>query len=209
MPDGVPVLYSDDALFVIDKPAGLLSVPGRGEHLQDCAATRVQASFVDARVVHRLDQATSGLMLFARGAAAQRTLSRAFEARLVGKRYVAVVSGLVNDDEGCIDLPLACDWPNRPRQQVDRMNGKASQTRWWVLSRDAANGSTRLELEPLTGRSHQLRVHLLAICHPIIGDALYAPPERQAARLMLHASALTIAHPGDARPMNFVSAAPF
>ena len=209
MPDSVPVLYSDDALIVIDKAAGLLSVPGRGEHLQDCAATRVQASFADARVVHRLDQATSGLMLFARGAAVQRSLSQAFEARRVGKRYTAVVAGLVADNEGSIDLPLACDWPNRPRQQVDRVNGKSSTTRWRVVSRDTAQGTTRVELEPLTGRSHQLRVHLLAIGHPIVGDALYAPPELQAARLMLHASALTIAHPRDARPMNFVSPAPF
>ena len=209
MPDPVPVLYSDDALIVIDKPAGLLSVPGRGEHLQDCAATRLQASFADARVVHRLDQPTSGLMLFARGAAAQRSLSQAFEARRVGKRYTAVVAGLVADNEGSIDLPLACDWPNRPRQQVDRVNGKSSTTRWRVVSRDTAQGTTRVELEPLTGRSHQLRVHLLAIGHPIVGDALYAPAELQAARLMLHASALTIAHPRDARPMNFVSPAPF
>ena len=209
MPDGVPVLYSDDALIVIDKPAGLLSVPGRGEHLQDCAAARVQVRYADASVVHRLDQPTSGLMLFARGALAQRRLSRAFESRRVGKRYLAVVAGLVEDDEGCIELPLACDWPNRPRQQVDRVSGKPSTTRWRVVSRDTQQGSTRLELKPLTGRSHQLRVHLQAIGHPIVGDALYAPSEWAASRLMLHASALTIAHPSDARPLNFASPAPF
>ena len=209
MPDAVPVLYGDSALIVIDKPAGLLSVPGRGEHLQDCAASRLQARFADARVVHRLDQATSGLMVFARGIESQRHLSRAFEARRVAKRYIAVVGGLMVDDEGWIDLPLASDWPHRPRRQVDHERGKASQTRWRVLSRDTALGTSRLELAPLSGRSHQLRVHLLAIGHPILGDALYAPPTHTAPRLMLHASALTIEHPDDARPMNFSSAAPF
>ena len=208
MPDSVPVVWCDDALIVIDKPAGLLAVPGRGEHLQDCAAARVQALHADAKLVHRLDQATSGLMVFARGLAAQRALSRAFAERRVAKRYIAIVAGLVVDDEGCIDLPLAADWPNRPRQQVDRERGKASLTRWRVLARDAAQGTSRLELEPITGRSHQLRVHLLSIGHAIVGDALYAPAS-PAPRLMLHASALTIAHPVDARALNFSSAAPF
>ncbi len=209
MPDRVPVIDCDAALVVIDKPAGLLAVPGRGEHLQDCAAARVQAVFPDAKVVHRLDQATSGLMILARGLVAQRALSRAFEERRVLKGYIAIVAGRVADDDGCIDLPLACDWPNRPRQQVDHVCGKAAVTRWRVLSRDAALGTTRLALEPLTGRSHQLRVHLLAIGHPIVGDALYATPAFAAPRLMLHASALTLAHPVDARLMNFSSAAPF
>ena len=208
MPDSVPVVWCDDALIVIDKPAGLLAVPGRGEHLQDCAAARVQALHADAKLVHRLDQATSGLMVFARGLAAQRALSRAFAERRVAKRYIAIVAGLVVDDEGCIDLPLAADWPNRPRQQVDRERGKASLTRWRVLARDVAQGTSRLELEPITGRSHQLRVHLLSIGHAIVGDALYAPAW-PAPRLMLHASALTIAHPIDARALNFSSAAPF
>jgi tRNA pseudouridine32 synthase / 23S rRNA pseudouridine746 synthase len=208
-PGSVAVRYCDAALLIVDKPAGLLAVPGRGEHLQDCVAARVQALYADAKVVHRLDQATSGLMSFGRGDAAQRALSRAFESRSVAKRYIAVVAGLVVDEQGWIDLPLAGDWPNRPRQQVDHEHGKASQTRWRVLSRDAALGRTRLELEPLTGRSHQLRVHLLAIGHPIVGDALYAPPSLAAARLMLHASELTIPHPVDGRAMNFSSAAPF
>lgn len=209
MPNGVPLRYRDGALIVVDKPAGLLAVPGRGEHLQDCVATRVQARFADAKVVHRLDQATSGLMSFGRGAAAQAALGRAFEARCVAKRYIAVVDGLVADDEGLIDLPLASDWPNRPRQQVDHERGKASQTRWRVLTRDAALRRTRLELEPLTGRSHQLRVHLTAIGHPILGDALYGAPTGAAPRLMLHASELSLPHPADARPMNFSSPAPF
>jgi tRNA pseudouridine32 synthase / 23S rRNA pseudouridine746 synthase len=208
MPDSVPVVWCDDALIVIDKPAGLLAVPGRGEHLQDCAAARVQTLHADAKVVHRLDQATSGLMVFARGLAAQRALSRAFAERRVVKRYIAIVVGHVIDEEGCIDLPLAADWPNRPRQQVDHERGKASLTRWRVLARDAEQGCTRLELEPVTGRTHQLRVHLLSIGHAIVGDALYGPAS-PAPRLMLHASALTIPHPIDARSLNFSSAAPF
>ena len=209
MPVDVPVLHVDPALIVVDKPAGLLAVPGRGEHLQDCAALRVQARFADVKVVHRLDQATSGLMVFARGLSAQRTLCRDFEERRVAKRYEAIVGGLVAGDEGSIDLPLACDWPNRPRQQVDHEHGKVAQTRWRVLSRDVAQGTTRLELQPITGRSHQLRVHLQAIGHPIVGDALYAPTALSASRLMLHACALTIPHPADAQSMNFRSAAPF
>ncbi len=209
MPDGVPVWFSDDTLVVVDKPAGLLAVPGRGEHLQDCVATRLRACFADALVVHRLDQATSGLMIFARGAAAQRALSRAFEQRRVAKRYVAVVGGVMADDAGSIDLPLAADWPNRPRQQVDVQRGKPSLTHWRVLSRDLAADTTRVELEPLSGRSHQLRVHLLAIGHAIVGDALYAPFTPAAPRLMLHAIGLTLAHPHDGRPMDFSSAAPF
>lgn len=208
LPDGLAVRYADDAIVVVDKPAGLLAVPGRGAALQDCASARVQAQFADALIVHRLDQATSGLLVFARGEIAQRCLSRAFAERHVAKRYAAVVDGLLEDDEGCIDLPLAADWPNRPRQRVDSAHGKPSQTDWRVLARDAATRTTRLDLEPRTGRSHQLRVHLLAIGHPILGDALYAPA-LAAPRLMLHACALTLAHPDDGRPLNFSSAVPF
>jgi tRNA pseudouridine32 synthase/23S rRNA pseudouridine746 synthase len=208
MPDTVPVVYVDEALVVVDKPAGLLAVPGRGEHLHDCAAMRVQARFADALIVHRLDQATSGLMVFGRGAAAQRALSQAFADRRVTKRYVAVVAGLMGEDSGSIDLPLAADWPRRPRQQVDRQRGKPSTTHWRVLARDATMNTSRLELEPLTGRSHQLRVHLLAIGHPIVGDALYAPA-LAARRLLLHACALALPHPDDGRRLNFSSTAPF
>lgn len=208
MPDGVPVLHVDAALIVIDKPAGLLAVPGRGAAAQDCASARIQELFADALVVHRLDQATSGLLIFARGAPAQRNLSQAFAERRVDKRYIAVVDGLIGDDEGSIDLPLAADWPNRPRQQVDVEHGKPSSTRWHVLARDAVAGTTRLALQPLSGRSHQLRVHLLAIGHPILGDALYAPA-LAAPRLMLHASALSLTHPSDGRLLNFSSPVPF
>ncbi len=204
-------VHIDDACIVVDKPHGLLSVPGRGEHLQDCAAARVQAHCADALVVHRLDMATSGLLLFARGVPAQRRLSDAFARREVHKRYVAVVHGAVAQDAGDIDLPLRTDWPNRPRQRIDAEHGKPSLTRYRVLGRDALRHTTRLELTPLTGRSHQLRVHLLALGHPILGDALYAPAEVQAQtdRLLLHADALGFAHPVSGEPLRFEVPAPF
>ena len=209
MNDSLALLHVDEALIVADKPAGLLAVPGRGEQGSDCLAARVHARHADVLVVHRLDQATSGLMLFARGAAAQRALSLAFAHREVDKRYVAVVAGRIDVDEGTIELPLMRDWPNRPRQIVDFKLGKPSTTRWRVLCRD--EHTTRVELEPLTGRSHQLRVHLQAVGHPIVGDALYAPPEIQAMapRLLLHASALAFAHPASGAGLRFTSEPPF
>ncbi|HEY8878791.1 MAG TPA: RluA family pseudouridine synthase, partial [Roseateles sp.] len=170
------VLHADDRLVVIDKPAGLLSVPGRTE--PDCASARVQALYPDALIVHRLDQATSGLLLFARGIEAQREFSADFAERRVGKLYVAIVAGRL-EGEGLIDLPVGADWPNRPRQQVDLERGKPSQTRWRVLGHEG--GHTRVALEPLTGRSHQLRVHLAHLGHAILGDALYAAPDIAAA----------------------------
>lgn len=183
------VLHADDRLVVVAKPAGLLSVPGRSE--PDCASARVQALYPDALIVHRLDQATSGLLLFARGLQAQRELSADFAARRVGKGYVAVVAGRL-EGEGLIDLPLGADWPNRPRQQVDLERGKPSQTRWRVLAHEGPH--TRVALEPLTGRSHQLRVHMMALGHAILGDTLYATPDIATAssRLLLHASELYI-----------------
>lgn len=200
-------LYADDSLVVVDKPAGLLSVPGRGADKQDCAVARVQATWPDALTVHRLDMATSGLLLLARGAVIQRQLSAAFELRQVDKRYVAIVDGLLADDAGEIDAPLAADWPQRPRQRIDHEHGKASLTRWRVLSRDAAAQRTRLELEPLTGRSHQLRVHLASLGHTIVGDTLYGGSP--APRLLLHASELAFVHPQTAQPQLHRSAAPF
>ena len=197
------IIHLDADLIVINKPPGLLSVPGRGPDKQDCVLHRLHAvGHPEALIVHRLDMATSGLLLLARSPAAQRSLSMAFEARQVGKRYVAVVQGFMEgamDEAGApggwqqIDLPLLTDWPNRPRQKVDQALGKPSRTRWQVLSRDATADTTRLALEPLTGRSHQLRVHLLALGHPIVGDAMYGPPEAAlVARLLLHASHLEL-----------------
>jgi tRNA pseudouridine32 synthase/23S rRNA pseudouridine746 synthase len=241
-PPSLDLIYQDDALIVADKPAGLLAVPGRGADKQDCLASRVQAEFPDALIVHRLDMATSGLLLFARGAEMQRRLSHLFREREVQKRYVAVVSGRLELLSGEIDLPLIRDWPNRPRQKVDHESGKPSLTRYRVLgyektvradpstglrtkgfveARSAsdhspfdklrANGfadTTRVELEPVTGRTHQLRVHMAAIGHPIMGDALYGA-EGRAERLLLHASALSFAHPLNAEMLSLASEPPF
>ena len=203
------VVHADAALLVLDKPSGLLSVPGRGPGKADCLAARAQALYPDALVVHRLDRDTSGLMVMARGAAMQRALSQAFAARAVTKRYVAVIAGRLARQEadwGTIDLPLICDWPNRPRQMVDHARGKPSVTRWRVLGYEGE--TTRIELEPVTGRSHQLRVHLAALGHPILGDPLYAPPSA-APRLLLHASALRLAHPASGAERACESPAPF
>ena len=188
-------LLADESLLVVDKPAGLLAVPGRGDDKQDCLWRRVREHWPDALVVHRLDMATSGLMLFARGEEMQRRLSRAFASRQVDKRYLALVAGRMPAAQGRIELPLAADWPQRPRQQVDRVHGKASVTVWQALVFDEQRQVSRLMLQPLTGRTHQLRVHLAAIGHPILGDALYAPPVLQDGRLMLHAHALQFMHP--------------
>lgn len=203
------ILHVDEHLVAADKPAGLPTVPGRPVALHDCLWLRVREQVADALVVHRLDMATSGLVLFARGPAMQRALSIAFASRQVHKRYIAVVHGRVEPDSGQIELPLAADWSNRPRQRVDIERGKPSTTRYAVVSRDA--DSTRLALEPLTGRSHQLRVHLAAIGHPILGDTLYGDAGVQAAatRLLLHATGLTFTHPHDGREVSFGSPVPF
>ena len=203
------LVFVDEHLLVMDKPSGLLAVPGRGEDKQDCLSARAQRLWPDALVVHRLDMATSGLVLMGRGLHMQRVLGRAFAERAIGKRYEAVVAGVVAQDEGVVDLPLARDWPNRPLQKVDRDEGRPSITRWRVLAR--GDDSTRLALEPVTGRTHELRVHLQAIGHPILGDTLYAPEavQARAARLALHATALTLAHPATGEPLAFTSAPPF
>jgi tRNA pseudouridine32 synthase/23S rRNA pseudouridine746 synthase len=194
----ITLLYQDEALLVLNKPTGLLSVPGRGQDKQDCLSARVQAHFPEALVVHRLDMATSGLLLMARGARAQRDLNAAFARRLIHKRYMAVVAGLLPVDAAWqdIDLPIMADWPLRPLRTI-HPQGQASQTRWRCVAQDASAQTSRLELEPLTGRSHQLRVHVQALGHPILGDTLYAPPaiRAQAPRLLLHACALGLAHP--------------
>ncbi len=200
----------DGAFVIVDKPSGLLSVPGRGPDKQDCLSARVQAKFADALVVHRLDMETSGLMVFARGIDAQRAISRAFEQRAVSKYYVAVTVGLIEDDTGTINLPLICDWPNRPRQIVDHSIGKAAMTHFNVISRDAVTQRTRVGLTPVTGRSHQLRVHLASLGHPIIGDSLYAAaPPAAGERLLLHAARLGFPHPVSGVPCEFSSAVPF
>ncbi len=204
----VDIVHVDAAFLVALKPAGLLAVPGRTE--ADCLALRVRSRFADALVVHRLDMATSGLMLFARGQAAQRGLSRAFAERRVDKRYAAIVHGRPAPDRGEIDLALGADWPNRPKQKVDTAHGKPSLTRYRVVGFDAAAGVSLLELEPVTGRAHQLRVHLLAIGHPVVGDALYAPAaDGTASRLMLHAEHLSFAHPATGERVSFTSPAAF
>lgn len=203
--------FSDDAIIVAEKASGLLSVPGRGPDRQDCLSVRVQTQFADALIVHRLDMETSGLMLFARGIDSQRVLSRAFETREVSKRYVAVVAGVMDEDEGSVNLPLICDWPNRPRQMVDHELGKPSLTRYRVLARDTALHTTRVSLMPVTGRSHQLRVHMAALRHPMLGDSLYTPPGVQALspRLLLHATELRFAHPVSGETLAFNSGVPF
>jgi len=211
--DDLGVLYVDESMLVFDKPAGLLSVPGRGEDKQDCLSARAQRQFPDARVVHRLDMATSGVMLMARSAAAQRSLNDAFARRDIAKRYVAVVDGHLPapaESWGVIDLPIIVDWANRPRRVIDPVAGKPSVTRWRVLSHADA-GLTRVELEPVTGRSHQLRVHLLAIGHAIAGDQLYGSPRVQALadRLLLHACSIELKHPSTGQILRFASPASF
>jgi tRNA pseudouridine32 synthase / 23S rRNA pseudouridine746 synthase len=189
----IALLHVDDACIVAVKPAGLLSVPGRGADKADCLIARVQALYPDANIVHRLDQATSGLMVLARGKTHESILSKRFQNREVAKRYIAVVGGMLAQDSGDITLPLVADWPNRPLQKVDHDIGKPSHTAYEVLSRDDHTQTTRVQLTPHTGRSHQLRVHLMSLGHPIVGDALYGG--RPAPRLMLHAAHLGFAHP--------------
>lgn len=201
-------IHVDPDLIVVCKPSGLLSVPGRGPNKQDCLWTRVQMTYPQALVVHRLDQATSGLMLFARHAEAQRQLSMAFEARQVHKKYQAWVEGVLpmQRDWQTIDLPILLDWPNRPMHIIDAA-GKPSQTQWRCLQHHAELPASLLELQPLTGRTHQLRVHLKALGHPIWGDALYAPApvQARAPRLMLHATELRLVHPVTQEAMHWVS----
>jgi tRNA pseudouridine32 synthase/23S rRNA pseudouridine746 synthase len=207
MTEAIAIHFADEHLLVVEKPAGLLSVPGRLPENRDCVVTRLQIAYPDALTVHRLDQVTSGLMVFARGKAMQSALGMMFERRRVTKRYVARVEGLVQDNAGEVDLPLICDWPNRPRQKVDFEIGKPALTRWRVLRRDPVSGQTLLELEPVTGRSHQLRVHLTSVGHPIVGDSFYGAAE--APQVCLHASRLGFTHPVDGESLEFTSKAPF
>jgi tRNA pseudouridine32 synthase / 23S rRNA pseudouridine746 synthase len=208
-PDGpLVVLHQDHEILVVNKPEGLLSVPGKGEHLADCLIARVQAAFPEALLVHRLDRDTSGVMIFALTPHAQRHLGLQFEKRQLRKTYVARVWGEVLEKTGTVELPLVVDWPNRPRQKVDFKTGKPALTDWQVLRIE--DGTTRLRLYPKTGRSHQLRVHMLEIGHPILGDPFYATgAARDFHRMMLHAEALRIRHPDGGAGISFSAPCPF
>ena len=202
------ILHGDHELLFVDKPAGLLSVPGKGDHLADCLLARVQAAFPTALLVHRLDRDTSGVMVFALTPHAQRHLGLQFENRQTRKTYVARVAGRLEPKQGTVDLPLAVDWPNRPRQRVDRENGRPAVTEWRVQR--AADDETRVRLMPRTGRSHQLRVHMLALGHPILGDPFYAEgAARDHPRLMLHSESLRLRHPDGGRGLSVSSKVPF
>lgn len=203
------IIYQDDDIVVIDKPSGLLSVPGRELHHRDSATSRLMRVLPTALVVHRLDMDTSGIMLFALNKAAQSSLSKQFQARTTSKKYHARVLGVPSQGTGSVDLPLICDWPNRPLQKVDYDDGKPSLTHWRILERNA--NSSLIELTPITGRSHQLRVHMQQIGHPILGDRFYGKPNacELAPRLNLHAFTLSIAHPISGEPLTFKADCPF
>lgn len=200
---GLIIVAEDEFLIVAAKPAGLLSVPGRGEGKADCLVARVQAVYPEALIVHRLDLGTSGLLVFGRGAEMHSKLSKAFMERRVDKGYVAIVAGQA-PEVGLIDMPLITDWPNRPRQMVHAEWGKPSRTEFRRLAYDPTSDTSRVALTPITGRSHQLRVHLAAIGHPILGDDLYGPAHlHRASRLLLHAADLAFEHPVSGKPCAF------
>ena len=190
------IVYEDDDLVVIEKPAGLLSVPGRLPEHQDSAYLRVLAQFPQAKITHRLDMATSGILMFAKHRDAEVAVSKMFQARTVDKHYIALVQGQL-DAEGCVEVPLITDWENRPRQIVHFELGKPAKTLYQALSYDIETDITRVLLTPITGRSHQLRVHMHYIGHPITGDKLYHPePTRSPLkRMALHASFLAFQQP--------------
>jgi len=209
----LPTLFEDAFLIALDKPAGLLSVPGRLAEHKDSLFTRVLELHPEARVIHRLDLATSGVIVMAKSLDMNRALSRAFQQRAVEKRYQAVVEGHLEAEQGLVDLPLICDWPNRPRQMVDHETGKPAQTAW-TRGRPLVVGglsSTRMHLSPLTGRTHQLRVHMAEMGHAILGDRFYASELAQQAsdRLMLHAQELRLSHPVTGEPLSFEAPCPF
>ncbi|MBL0711142.1 MAG: bifunctional tRNA pseudouridine(32) synthase/23S rRNA pseudouridine(746) synthase RluA [Colwellia sp.] len=210
----IEIIYQDEDLVVLNKASGLLSVPGRLPEHKDCLQNRVQRVLPTATIVHRLDMATSGIMIMALNKPAHVAISRQFEQRKTKKSYIARVFGKVKDIEGSVDLPLICDWPNRPKQKVDHENGKQSLTNYSVLNYSklsTGDDSTLIELRPVTGRSHQLRVHMLALGHPILGDRLYAQGQALTAspRLQLHAKNLSLAHPVTGELLCFVTPCPF
>ncbi|MEX0447103.1 bifunctional tRNA pseudouridine(32) synthase/23S rRNA pseudouridine(746) synthase RluA [Xenorhabdus sp. SGI246] len=203
------VLYQDEHIMVVNKPSGLLSVPGKAEEHKDSIMTRIQAEFPTAESVHRLDMATSGVMVVALTKAAERELKRQFREREPKKVYIARIWGKLEQEQGLVDLPLICDWPNRPKQKVCFETGKSAQTEYQVLEYEAQ--ATRVKLAPITGRSHQLRVHMLALGNPILGDRFYAHQQARelAPRLQLHAQELSITHPVYGSPMHFECKADF
>ncbi|WP_462176401.1 bifunctional tRNA pseudouridine(32) synthase/23S rRNA pseudouridine(746) synthase RluA [Pseudoalteromonas gelatinilytica] len=203
------IVYQDDDLLIVNKPSGLLTVPGKDPKHADCLIARVNRVFPTAKIVHRLDMATSGIICLAMHKEAHRNLSIQFQDRKTAKRYIARVFGKLEQQTGSVNLPLICDWPNRPKQMVDHDNGKPSLTHFKVLERE--QNATRIELTPITGRSHQLRVHMLSLGHPILGDKLYAHPEAfaMAPRLQLHAEMLTLAHPVSGETLIFEAAPEF
>lgn len=207
--EGLKIIHLDHDVLVLSKPANLLSVPGNKENHLDCLETRALNQFPTARVVHRLDRGTSGIFIMALNPESHRHLGLQFEKRKTAKTYIAEVIGQVKDDEGFIDLPMRTDWYNRPKQMVDMYFGREAITHWKVLSRGAE--TTRLELYPKTGRSHQLRVHLQELGHPILGDSFYAPDHAVAMsnRLLLHAEKLEIFHPKNGERVSFIDPCPF
>jgi tRNA pseudouridine32 synthase/23S rRNA pseudouridine746 synthase len=206
--DDIEVLHEDSDLLFVNKPAGLLSVPGKTPDLADCLLTRLEIAFPTVRLVHRLDRDTSGVMVFALTAHGQKHLGQQFEARMPKKTYVARLAGRLEPKEGEVDLPLIVDWPNRPKQMVCHETGKPALTGYKVVK--SSDEETRVRLFPKTGRSHQLRVHMLSLGHPILGDPLYAPETTEAhPRMMLHAEELRVNHPENNRGMRFRAKAPF
>jgi len=203
------ILHVDEHILVLNKQPGLLTVPGKAAEHADCLETRVQEEFPTATTVHRLDMDTSGVMIMALNKQVHRHLGLQFERRHTAKVYLAEVYGHPEKDEGTVDLPLRCDWPNRPMQMVDHEQGRSAQTNWRVLHRHANH--TSMELTPITGRSHQLRVHMLELGHPILGDRFYASGEALNAseRLMLHAKSLTLHHPDGGERVTFEAPSPF
>ncbi|MHC5226010.1 bifunctional tRNA pseudouridine(32) synthase/23S rRNA pseudouridine(746) synthase RluA [Ignatzschineria sp. LJL83] len=205
------ILYHDDEIMVVNKPAELLSVPGKAVELWDSVITRVQWQYPNAETVHRLDMSTSGILVIALTKSAERELKRQFRERETSKRYIADVWGLMEEDGGVVDLPLICDWEQRPKQMVCFERGKNAKTEYRVLFRNEAENFTRVELTPITGRSHQLRVHLLSLGHVILGDRFYAEGKAFTSRdrLALHASELAFQHPETGETLHFKAPAEF
>ncbi len=203
------VMHQDDHILVLSKPSGLLTVPGKPAAHADCLEARVHERFPTATIVHRLDMDTSGVIVMAMTRHAHRHLGLQFEKRQTEKTYTARVWGEMTEDAGTIKAPIITDWPNRPKQMIDFDNGRPAETRWQVLSHET--GTTRVELHPLTGRSHQLRLHMESLGHPILGDNIYAPDAafKAADRLQLHSTSLSLHHPDGGARMTFNDPCPF